>query len=193
MLELSVFKFAVDLFEKFIKGVREAGKDRREKFERTCKPLFENLEPIANEYFLTVEEAIRGLKKPNANLDDLFDNIAKRRAAIVIARDGIVGQADAFKGSFGEFADKDEYARHALAFADAVSSYFTDAGSAILGGPRTAIRGLLTEIDEVRNSHFTDENELSQQMRDLIKRAENRLEMLQSKWKEVARHYKALQ
>jgi chaperonin cofactor prefoldin len=193
VIELPLVKFGVELFEKFLKSAREAEKDKREKFERTCKPLYEKLEPIANEYFLAIEEAVRGLKKPNASLADLSDNIAKRRAALIIARDGIVGQADAFQDKFGELAHKDEYARRALTFASSISSYFNDAGSAIFGGPTTAIQGLLIDIGEMKDLNVADKAPYSQRLKELTERAEKRVETLKAKWKEVGKNYKALQ
>src|SRR5579872_6176846 len=148
---LELFKDLLGLIRQTRQDRRQSKQDRREMFERTCKPLYDGLQPIVNEYYLIIDEAIRRLEQPKltkSGLRELVADVEKRRAQLLIVRDRIVGEAEAFKSSYHEKRG-DGFAQRVLPFAASISKYFDDAHNSFAETRYTSMQGLLVDIGQL--------------------------------------------
>lgn len=101
MIDLAIVKAVVDLFKEFVGLIDQGTKKRCETFDRTCKPLYEKLEGIAKEYYGVVQKASQKLYEPDRDLASILSDIRIGRAALIIARAGVLGEANAYIRTFG--------------------------------------------------------------------------------------------
>lgn len=97
MIELETVKSAVDLFKELVGFINNKRKGRHKILEHTCKLLHERLEPIVNEYYLIINEAEVRVAQQQPALAEIFDDVAQRRSLFIMARNGILGEAQALK------------------------------------------------------------------------------------------------
>lgn len=126
MIEISAVKAIVDLFKDAIDLIQKRRQNKREMFDRTFKALFDRLEPIAREYYAAVSDACLKLKDPEPNFAAIFHDLEPKRSSLIVARNGIIGEAEALREAYnpeaiGEF---DEFGKLAIAFLTSVFRYF---------------------------------------------------------------------
>src|SRR5690348_146034 len=97
MIEISAIKAIVDLFKDTVGLIDKHHQNKREMFERTFNPTFERLESVAKEYYAIVSDTRLRLGEPDPKFSEILAVVRQRRAAVVIARDGILGEATAFR------------------------------------------------------------------------------------------------
>jgi hypothetical protein len=130
MLEIAMLKSLVDLFKELLNIVDRGAKNRRETFEKTFKPLYERLEPVAKEYYMIIHQAAHQLEQPDPDFNSIVAEVEARRAGLIIVRNGVLGEADAFTERFfgsnaeAEMLKRGQFAELAYEFAKSVSEYF---------------------------------------------------------------------
>lgn len=105
MLDLNVVKSIVALFKGVIDIIEGRTKVRRDSFDRTFKPLYDRMEVVAKEYYAAVSRASLLLTKSAPQYSDILDELEASRAAIIIARNGVLGEATAFHGRYAQSQD----------------------------------------------------------------------------------------
>jgi hypothetical protein len=95
MIELATIRSVLSLLKDLLFFVERGKKRKRETFDRICKPLYERLEVVANDYYAGVSQATQALSKPRPNLKEIAQDLRTKRAALIIARDAVVGEAQA--------------------------------------------------------------------------------------------------
>jgi hypothetical protein len=185
MFDIALANSVLDLFGKLLGYVDREAKNRREVFERTCLPLFEQLEILAKEYYAAIHKASLQLAKPNPDLRAIADELEAERGAIIIAREGILGRAAAFGYHYGHYfaSGKADGAVDPLrGFAEAVTNYFYVEHGTGLTGITTLSAMIQFYLDF--DSDVT-ENELME-VRDVSRRI---LQDLEARWKEIAKRF----
>src|SRR5580704_14760551 len=100
MLELETFRSVVGLFKEVVGLIDQRNKNKRELFERTCKPLYDRLELIVKDYYAALAVATSELDKSQPVLRGILRDMNDRRSALIIARNGIMGEAEALVGHY---------------------------------------------------------------------------------------------
>ena len=90
--------------------------------------LFDRLEPIAREYYAAVSDACLKLKDPEPNFTTIFRDLEPKRSSLIVARNGLIGEAEALReahnpDAIGEFG---EFGKLAIAFLTSVFRYFEE-------------------------------------------------------------------
>jgi hypothetical protein len=106
MIELASVKVVVDLFKELLDLLGRRKTANRETFDRVCKPLYEQLEPIAKQYYEIIHTAAAKMKPSQAELRVIADEVKRQRGNLIIARNGILGAASAFLEHY-TYADDD--------------------------------------------------------------------------------------
>jgi hypothetical protein len=150
MIDLAILKSVVDLFNKSLNIIDGRAKIKREHFERMFKPLYERMETIAKEYHAAVSRTASQLGVPDPDYSAILDELKSSRSRIVIARNGIIGEASAFKDKFqtGEptaVLNEDKLAKLAFHFAESVYDYF-DKSEEAFAREETVMTGLLISL-----------------------------------------------
>jgi Mg2+ and Co2+ transporter CorA len=131
MIDLAVAKSAIDLFKEFLELIDRRNRNKREVFERTCKPLFESLEPIMKDYYSTIKHIQTGVTADNPDIAAILRDIDSQRTAFVIARNGIFGAADALKHRYSDgavrIAESESFNSLAYDFAESIRHLFSEA------------------------------------------------------------------
>jgi hypothetical protein len=146
MIELATIKAVVDLFKDLVGLVKQREQDKREAFERTCKPLYDRLEIVFKQYYAMVATTARQLDKPKPNFEAVLREMKKQRDAVVIARNGILGEAEALLNIDGDPAR--EGVMKARSFERLVRAFASDI-VALFVPPYVAAD--LTDDDELRS------------------------------------------
>jgi hypothetical protein len=212
MISLKAIDTALSLLNKFLGLIDRQNKNRRKSFERICEPLYKRLEPLAKEYYDIVHEANVQLAKRNPDYPTILLKLEKRRAAIIIARDGILGEVSAFQDRYGAdkaealLAKKAEFDNLAYAFARSVQSYFyheTDLAGEFLPSAISRLservrRAYLEDLAEGKrkrglSAHKHNERDLrAKEVAMLRAMSKHALDELESNWAEVNKRYTAL-
>jgi hypothetical protein len=100
VIELAVVKSVVDLFKELLSFIDRAEKNRREMFDRTFKPLYERMEAVAKEYHSALAGAALALQAPEPDLQSILKEFEQKRAELIIARNGVVGESKTFQNEF---------------------------------------------------------------------------------------------
>src|SRR6516164_1124976 len=100
MIEIGVLTSAVELFDKILGIIDRRQKNKKELFANRFKPLYEKLEMVSKEYYAAVQETLAELEKPQPEYSSIRDNLVRRRAGLVLVRNGVLGQAFAFEERF---------------------------------------------------------------------------------------------
>jgi hypothetical protein len=115
MIELASLKSLVDLFKELLAIREDRRQDKRKVFDRVCKPLYEQLEPIAKEYYAIVSECASKLEDSKPDYFAIAKRVSERRAAIVIGRNGILGACDSQSERSTNFYKKPRFRLRPLA------------------------------------------------------------------------------
>ena len=128
MIELSAIKAVADLFKDGIDLVQKRRQNKREMFEQTFKALFVRLEPVAREYYAAVSDACSKLRGPEPNFTAIFDDLEPKRSSLILARNGIIGEAEALHEAHNSETNSkvDEFGKLAIAFLTSVFRYFEE-------------------------------------------------------------------
>jgi hypothetical protein len=120
MIELATIKAVVDLFKEFLGLIEQGEKNKRELFERTCKPLYDRLEVAFKQYYAMVATTSRRLHEDDPDLAAILREMNEQREALVITRNGIVGEAVGFLTHYAAIPDDriGQFDRLVRAFAD---------------------------------------------------------------------------
>ena len=137
-------------------------------FERTFKPLYERLEVVAKEYHGIVQHALSRLQHNNPDLEFISNQMQAKRAALVIARNGVIGEAFAFTHHYGVLGPRasllsfcpvestGEFEKLVLEFAHSVTVYFQCANEYLEGDhSRDKLNWLATKLELVAQASAT--------------------------------------
>jgi hypothetical protein len=196
MLDPATVAIIVPLFKEIIEFFKGRGAKRRDMFERTFKPLYEALEPVAKDYHGIVRKAALQLEKRNPDLVSIVHEVQAERAGLIMARQGLLGEADAFIKDFGNNNErtskaferirrKGELEGLALAFAQAIVAYFC---SEEFGGHArephlTKMSGLVRLVEDAIASGHSE---------NLERQAQYLCRHLEETWRTVGERYASL-
>jgi hypothetical protein len=202
MIEMATVKSIVDLFKDLLSVIDRRNEDRRRVFEQTCAPLYERMEIVAKEYHAIIHEAVARLEAVDPDGGSILDDVQKKRAALIIARNGVVGEARAFVKRYGdepsrEILKKGRFEQFAFAFATSVSSYFIDIDHLLEGKFPSLMTGLINELKRLAQLQQKAANSISaarisytlNHSREVARSVSKELEI---KWTEVAKRYTEL-
>jgi hypothetical protein len=178
MFDIALANSVLELFGKLVGFIDRGAKNRKDFFDRTCQPLFAQLEILAKEYHATIQRAFFQLAKPDPNLDAIGDELEVDRGAIIIAREGILGRAATLRDHYDP-AKPDEFADAMRSFAQAVVDYF-------FVEIETGATGITTLTEQIRGDFYNDSNE---KVRGLRENSQSILLGLEAGWKEIAKRF----
>jgi hypothetical protein len=132
MIDLAMAKSVVDLFKELLGFLDRKNQNRRDVFNNAYKPLYERLDAVVKEYYAAMREVLKHLEENEPDLRGAIRELEDRRASLVLARDGILGEASAFfehRRSRAEFSTAligagKELEAKSLAFAESILIYF---------------------------------------------------------------------
>jgi hypothetical protein len=186
LLDIAIARSVVDLFKELVGLVRGAREEKRKFFERVIKPLYDRLELVAKEYHSIVEGARSALGEKAPDLDSILKNVENGRKSLILARNGVIGEADAFLEEYGETKDSEEFERLAYEFAKEVSAYFYNGDELLEGTKTTLMSGLIGDLlacGATKRAQYDEgvlQNDLT--LNEARRRAENTLRVLERGW-----------
>lgn len=184
MIEIGGIKSSIDLLDQLMRMIRQGRQDKREAFDRICKPLFEKLEPIVQEYFAIANDALRDLEN-GAEVRDVIRGMMKRRANLLIARDRLIGNARAFS----ELLPRDganPFESRILAFGASVSALFFEIDQWFnYSEPLTDLQTFRIDLERVEQGNMSKF--------DAMAAAEERQKALLLRWREISQLYTTLE
>jgi hypothetical protein len=150
VIDIQIAKSIVDLFKAVIDIADGRTKAKRDSFNRTFKPLYERMEAIAKEYYAALSKTALQLSQPNPDYSSILDELEAKRATIIIARNGILGEALAFKKGYEpeqsrKVVNEDRLAQLAYIFATSIHDYFY-LGERDLERDQSAMTGLVYNL-----------------------------------------------
>jgi hypothetical protein len=128
MIELATLNSVVSLFKELIGIIKDRREEERKTFDRVCKPLYEQLGPLAKEYYSIVQDCATRLTEEEVNFEHIANVATARRAAIVLARNGVLGFVHPY---FDLPTSGNEFDRLMNGFARAVVTYFYNEGETL--------------------------------------------------------------
>jgi hypothetical protein len=126
------------------------------------------------------------LAKPDCNLRTIADELEVDRAAIIIAREGILGRADGLLDHYSK-KESDEFANAVRSFAEAILDYF-------FVEMRTGDTGITTLTEQIRfrlDSPFPDPNP-NETIQEIRENARYILRGLEAGWKEITKRFERI-
>jgi hypothetical protein len=106
MIEIATIKSLIEIFKNLLGLIETTKKAKKDLFQNIASPLMERLEPLATEYYQYLYDAVMKLKEDKPDLDEVVNSLRQRRSAIIIARNGILGEAEAFMKKRNGLLDK---------------------------------------------------------------------------------------
>jgi hypothetical protein len=91
-------KTLVDLFKTGLGLIDRAKKDKQKKFNDVYKPLYLELEKIANRYHKIIQEAVHRLSKDKPDFDTIIREIKEGRDQLVFIRYAVIGKSRSLLG-----------------------------------------------------------------------------------------------
>jgi hypothetical protein len=155
MIEVATLKSIVDLFKQLLSIVNGRAKARRDSFDRTFKPLYDRMEIVAKDYYAAVSKTASQLNDPSPDYRKILKELEASRAAIAIARNGVLGESQAFLNKYGARSDRtltgDRLNKLAYNFANNLCHYFYDSERAFAFAPEgtTRMTGLLISLKDL--------------------------------------------
>ena len=207
MLDIAMVKGAIDLVKELGGFIEWTGKRRRTQFEKIIEPLFQRLEVIAKEYYATVAQVRQQIGAKDADLVAIFKAASEKRALLVIARNGILGETQALRGSIPKNAQTpsqaiDPFDEQLAKFVENIHLYFINPVASPSGyqdDPATLFFrkrfSLLTALlQELRISKSGDlNNSAGQRLRaKLAPMVAEKLQHLENQWTEIASSFAKL-
>ena len=204
MVDFAVVSSFLDLFNKLLDLIDRTEKKKRKVFERVCKPLYERMDVIVTEYNRAIADTISDLEG-RAAFKGILRDLKTKRAALVIARNGVIGEANAFSARFSgpvpvpspffvrdEVAKLGQFEKLAYELAASIESYFLSSeyiDMPTTAPPTTAVTGI---IDLLTYALSTPDEFLEQVYAQIRDQAETARRDLEGRWTQVSRRYNDL-
>jgi hypothetical protein len=104
MIDIATAKAGVDLLNAMLGIIGDSKKHKKEHFKELYEPTFRKMEEIAHEYHAAISDTLSQLKKSDSpDMESIVDQLIARRAGLVMARNGVLGEISAFiERSFGQ-------------------------------------------------------------------------------------------
>lgn len=97
MIELASVKIVIDLFKGLLGLIEEPKRRKKGRLEKNYEPLFKKMEEVAREYHAALSDTLRELSQSdNPDHRTIYDKLVARRDDLIMARNGVLGAADAF-------------------------------------------------------------------------------------------------
>jgi hypothetical protein len=153
------------------------------------------LETIAEKYYAAVSEVASQLGKPAPDYAAILQKLEASRASIVIARNGIVGNALAFQDKFQvgnseQILNTERLNRLAYKFGESIFRYFFEGEEAFVGGG-TILSGLISSLEFLSNPSGKDMGRYLRPVTLELARSEVKAASgtLEKRWIEVSKAY----
>jgi hypothetical protein len=199
MLDVALVKTVIDLVNLAGGYAEWTARGKRQKFAAIFEPLYPRLQVVCNEYYSIVHDASVRLREETPDLKIIFDDIDARRSALIIARNGIVGEVDIFRlQSLGDsrVIKQSQFRILAHQFYASVYRYFYQRRPKLMivehgGGSAVAdIQRMILSV-QARSSEV-DDGAREALMFELLKHVVRTLVSLERDWIEVARAFAEL-
>jgi hypothetical protein len=187
-------KTLVDLFKTGLGLIDRAKKDKQKKFNDVYKPLYLELEKIANRYHKIIQEAVHRLSKDKPDFDTIIREIKEGRDQLVFIRYAVIGKSrslleryDPVRKPHARRASPavDKFAQSVYEFAKNISTFFLVCERAAYNDHFTIAQGLIIDIQNYQNIRRKSRKDLDT----LRKKAQETLTNLELQWLELSQSY----